>query len=140
LWIGGGGEQVTLKLVAQYGDACNVGGGDPDVIRQKLEVLKRHCDAIGRDYGSITKSTSIEPLVILDHESNAERATAPLRGEMPLADYLQRAWVGTPEHIAERFGSLAEAGADYVLVYIPSVAYDHEPLHRFAREVIPNFA
>ena len=35
-WIGGGGEQVTLKLVAQYGDACNIGGGNPEVIRQKL--------------------------------------------------------------------------------------------------------
>ena len=43
-WIGGGGEKVTLKLVAQYGDACNVGGGNPELIRQKLDVLQRHCD------------------------------------------------------------------------------------------------
>ena len=40
LWIGGGGEKVTLKLVAQYGDACNVGGGDPETCRQKLEILE----------------------------------------------------------------------------------------------------
>ena len=50
LWIGGGGEQVTLKLVAQYGDACNVGGGDPRSSAQKLEMLERHCEAVGRDY------------------------------------------------------------------------------------------
>ncbi len=45
-WIGGGGEQVTLKLVARYADACNVGGGNPDVIRQKLEVLRGHCETL----------------------------------------------------------------------------------------------
>src|SRR5215212_11216211 len=40
LWIGGGGEKVTLKLVAQYADACNVGGGNPETCRQKLEILQ----------------------------------------------------------------------------------------------------
>src|SRR5919112_656824 len=49
LWIGGGGEQVTLKLVAQYGAACNV-GGDLDTMRHKLDVLKRHCETVGRPY------------------------------------------------------------------------------------------
>ncbi|MBO0684205.1 MAG: LLM class F420-dependent oxidoreductase, partial [Candidatus Dormibacteraeota bacterium] len=59
LWIGGGGERVTLKLVAQHGDGCNVGGGDEDAIRQKLEVLRRHCDDVGSDYDRIVKSTSV---------------------------------------------------------------------------------
>lgn len=59
LWIGGGGEQVTLKLVAQYGDACNFGTGQVDVIKHKLAVLRKHCDAIGRDYDEIVKSTSL---------------------------------------------------------------------------------
>ena len=137
MWIGGGGEQVTLKLVAQYGDACNVGGANPEVIRQKLEVLKRHCDGVGRDYDSIVKSTSIEPLVLLEREDDADRATKTLRGEMPLNQYLERAWVGTPDQIAERLRAVAAAGANYVLVYIPRVAYDHSPMLRFAREVLP---
>ncbi len=110
LWIGGGGEQVTLKLVARYGDACNVGGGDPEVIRRKLEVLRRHCDTLGRDYDRIIKSTSINVA--------------------PDAD--------TGETV-KRVEQVVEAGADYVIVYIPRVAYDHEPLHRFAQEVIPQF-
>jgi F420-dependent oxidoreductase-like protein len=110
LWIGGGGEQVTLKLVARYGDACNVGGGDPEVIRRKLEVLRRHCDTLGRDYDRIIKSTSINVA--------------------PDAD--------TGETV-RRIEQVVEAGADYVIVYIPRVAYDHEPLHRFAQEVIPQF-
>src|SRR4051812_48054810 len=66
LWIGGGGEQVTLKLVAKYADGCNVGNGNVDVCRHKLEVLKRHCDAVGRDSDSITRSTHVEPVILLE--------------------------------------------------------------------------
>ena len=58
LWIGGSGEQVTLKLVAQYGDASNF-GGTPDNVRHKLDVLKKHCDKAGRDYDEITKSSNV---------------------------------------------------------------------------------
>jgi len=49
LLIGGGGEQVTLKLVAQYGDACNI-SGSLETIQHKFDVLKKHCEAVGRDY------------------------------------------------------------------------------------------
>ncbi|MDQ1691395.1 MAG: hypothetical protein QOD87_1503, partial [Pseudonocardiales bacterium] len=59
LWIGGGGEKVTLKLVAQYGDAANIGGGDPETIREKAAILKDHCDRLGRNYDDIIKSTSL---------------------------------------------------------------------------------
>jgi F420-dependent oxidoreductase-like protein len=50
--IGGSGERKTLRLVAQYADACNIFGG-PDEVAQKIEVLRRHCDAVGRDLGEI---------------------------------------------------------------------------------------
>jgi F420-dependent oxidoreductase-like protein len=53
--IGGGGEKRTLKLVAQYGDACNLFGG-PDAVRHKLDVLERHCADVGRDPAEITKT------------------------------------------------------------------------------------
>ena len=111
LWIGGGGERVTLKLVAKYGDACNVGAGKPEVIKRKLEVLREHCDAVGRDFDQIIKSTNI---MLEPGESTGE--------------------------ILARVEGAVNAGADYVIVYIPRVAYDHEPLHRFAAEVIPQFA
>lgn len=52
--IGGGGEKKTLRLVAQYGDACNLFGGDD--VAHKLDVLKRHCDDLGRDYDTIEKT------------------------------------------------------------------------------------
>jgi len=53
--IGGGGEKRTLRLVAQYGDACNLFGG-PDAVRHKLDVLERHCADVGRDPAEITKT------------------------------------------------------------------------------------
>src|SRR4029077_5180361 len=56
LMIGGSGEKKTLRLVARYADACNLFGGDPDVVAHKLEVLKGHCEAEGRDYDEIEKT------------------------------------------------------------------------------------
>lgn len=55
--IGGSGEQKTLRLVAQYGDACNLFGGMET--KHKLEVLKRHCDDLGRDYDEIEKTAML---------------------------------------------------------------------------------
>ncbi|MFX0577339.1 LLM class F420-dependent oxidoreductase [Nocardia nepalensis] len=51
--IGGGGERKTLRLVAQYGDACNLFGSSPEDVGHKLDVLRRHCDDVGRDYDDI---------------------------------------------------------------------------------------
>jgi F420-dependent oxidoreductase-like protein len=58
--IGGGGERRTLRLVAQYGDACNLFGTSPEDVAHKLDVLRRHCDAVGRDYDGIQKT--IQPV------------------------------------------------------------------------------
>jgi alkanesulfonate monooxygenase len=75
--IGGGGERKTLRLVAQYGDACNLFAliGIPEVSR-KLDVLKRHCEDVGRDYGEIEKTalgiTSSAPGVVKPGESVAQ--------------------------------------------------------------------
>lgn len=60
--VGGGGEVRTLRLVAQYGDACNVLALDPSAVtggRHKLDVLERHCEAVGRDPKEITRTVSL---------------------------------------------------------------------------------
>ena len=138
LWIGGGGERVTLRLVAEYGDACNV-GRDPEVCRRKLEVLRRHCDSVGRDYGEII--TSAEADVFLINESDdPERATAHVRGGRSYADFAAGTIVGTAEQIRAHVQALVDAGIGYVIVYIPGISHDHEQIHRFAEEVIPAFA
>ncbi|MDF1602500.1 LLM class F420-dependent oxidoreductase [Nocardioides sp. YIM 152315] len=64
--IGGSGERKTLRLVAQYADACNIFRDDVDGTRHKLDVLRRHCDDVGRDYESIDKtmlSGGVDPVV-----------------------------------------------------------------------------
>jgi F420-dependent oxidoreductase-like protein len=69
--IGGGGEKRTLRLVAQYGDACNL-FGDPDAVRHKLDVLERHCADVGRDPAEITKTI----LLTVKDPSGAEKVGA----------------------------------------------------------------
>jgi len=60
IMIGGNGERKTLRLVAQYADACNLFGGSAEEIGHKLDVLRRHCDDVGRDYATI-RTTAIAP-------------------------------------------------------------------------------
>ena len=136
IWIGGGGEKVTLRLVAQWGDACNV-GGDIDNLKHKFDVLRGHCENEGRDFGEITRSTSINVHLLEDGE-DPEQATKEARGSRSLEQYSREYMVGTPEEIIERFDPMVEAGIDYFITYLPRVAYDPTPVERFARDVIPN--
>src|SRR5450432_1043906 len=69
LLIGGDGEQITLKLVAQYADACNV-GDDHATMKEKFAVLKKHCETVGRDYESIHR-TSTTFCLIADSDEQA---------------------------------------------------------------------
>lgn len=141
LWIGGGGEKVTLKLVAQYGDASNFGSGNAEIISEKLEILRGHCEAVGRDYDTITKSTEIF-LLPIPPGANRERflAEAPAKLHLSPEEFARRYWVGTSEEIVERLQPAIASGIDYVIFYIPGLAYDHAPMHQVAQEVIPHFA
>jgi F420-dependent oxidoreductase-like protein len=138
LWIGGGGEQVTLKLVAQYGAACNIGGDGP-MKRHKLDVLRQHCETVGRDYGEIIKSAEAY-LCIIEPGDDPVQATAQARGAQPYEQFTRQFFVGTVEQIRAHLHGYVDAGIEYVIVYLPRVAYDHEPIHRFEREVMPHFA
>lgn len=137
-WIGGGGEKVTLKLVAQYGNACNVGAGDAAVIRQKLDILRGHCEDVGRNYDDLIRSTSIN-VHLVDSADDPATATAQARGKVSYEEFSRSFWVGTPEQIASRIEPLIDAGVNYVLVYMPRVAYDPQPVRRFAEEIMPKF-
>jgi F420-dependent oxidoreductase-like protein len=138
LWLGGGGEKVTLKLVAKWGDACNVGGGDPVVTRQKLDVLRKHCDTLKRDYDSITRSTNIN-LFLLEKGADPEKATAQARGKTSFEEYSRGTFVATVDQVVERIKALVDIGVNYVIIYFQRVAYDQTALKRFAAEVMPHF-
>jgi F420-dependent oxidoreductase-like protein len=99
IMIGGGGEQKTLRLVAQYGDATNVFGG-PEKIHHKWQVLRRHCEAVGRPFDEIERST--------------------LQGNLRVS----REGAGgaeSPDQLIERFGELGDAGAQHVLFSVKDV-------------------
>ncbi len=138
LWIGGGGEKVTLRLVAQYADACNVGGGNPELIKTKLDILRAHCEREGRNYDDIVHSTSLAFYPILPGE-DPEKKTIKLRetmGNISYADFAKGQIVGTTDDLLAHVQKTIEAGANYGIVYIPGLAYDLEPLHHFEEGVI----
>jgi F420-dependent oxidoreductase-like protein len=129
LLIGGGGEQVTLKLVAQYGDACNV-LGDLQTIQHKFDVLRQHCAVVGRNYESIRR-TSTAPCSIADTDKQA-RAQMPERFRDRQSE---RPMIGSPDTIRQRLAQFEAAGVQELIVsFYPRT--DPEQLRRFAREFI----
>ena len=130
LLIGGGGEKVTLKLVAQYGDACNV-NGDLETIKQKFTVLKEHCETIGRDYESIHRTVAcVCAIGETDEQARAKIPTAFL-GRPSTAGAL----IGSPDTIRKRLADLEAVGVQEVILGFPDVL-QLDSLRSFAKEFI----
>jgi F420-dependent oxidoreductase-like protein len=111
IMIGGMGEQKTLRLVAKYGDACNLfARAGEAVLQQKIDVLKRHCDEAGRAYDDIEKTTL---------------------GTVHLAEGQM-----TPAEVIDLCRSLAGLGISHAIFNMPNV-HDIRPLEVFGREIIP---
>ena len=130
LLIGGGGEKVTLKLVAQYADACNIGGDIP-TIRHKLDVVKQHCENVGRDYTSIRR-TSSSICVIGESEEAALASLKPYQRDI-VTLMRASAMIGSPETIRRRIAELEDAGIQELIIWFPDAA-KLESLRLFARE------
>jgi F420-dependent oxidoreductase-like protein len=117
--IGGMGEQKTLRLVARFGDACNL-FGPPSLVRHKLDVLERHCAEMGRDPAEITK-TRLGTLVIAPTQEEAEAKVAMLVETRGANEQVlrSRALVGGPVRVAEEVGALLDAGLDGLIFNFP---------------------
>jgi hypothetical protein len=112
--VGGGGEQKTLRLVAQYGDACNLFIRlGVDMLRQKLDALRRHCDEAGRPYEEIEKTAL---------------------GGVRLAPGGEK-----PADVIALCRSLADIGIQHVIFNMPD-AHELRPIEIIGREVIPAVA
>ncbi len=131
LLIGGGGEKVTLKLVAQYGDACNI-GGDIATIKHKLAVLKHHCEELGRDYESIRRTLLIDDCAIAETEEAALAKLTPTQLNN-LEELRQTQLIGTPTMIRKRLAEYEEAGIQEIIVRFVD-ATRLESIRLFARE------
>jgi F420-dependent oxidoreductase-like protein len=132
LLIGGGGEQVTLKMVAQFADACNVGHLDNEGLEHKFAVLKKHCEEIGRDYNSLRR-TVLFNCAIAGTDQAALAKSDPFRRNIPSGRIREQALVGTPYTIRRRLAEIEQTGAQEIILYMPDTT-QLEPLRLFARE------
>lgn len=118
IMIGGGGEKKTLRLVARYADASNL-FGDPDVLRHKYRILAEHCEAVGRPYDEIERTTL-----------------------QSVSLFAPNAWRNTPEtadQLVDRFGRLGDAGVQQVIINTADV-HDPDAIALLATEVMPQLA
>jgi F420-dependent oxidoreductase-like protein len=130
LLIGGGGERVTLKLVAQYGDACNI-YGDLATIKHKFAVLKEHCATVGRNYEDIHRTlTALCAIGETDEQARAKVPAALLNSPVGAG-----ALIGSPETIRLRLAELEEAGVQEVILGFSDIL-QLDVLRFFAREFI----
>jgi len=117
--IGGGGEQRTLKLVAQYADMSNI-FGDPATVRHKMDVLERHCEAVGRDPKTIVK-TRLGSLIVRKTDAEAERILEQILNRPGInKDWIHAGFiVGGPDRVAEQAQKLLDAGLDGLIFNMP---------------------
>jgi F420-dependent oxidoreductase-like protein len=127
--IGGSGEKKTLRMVAQYGDACNVFGG-PDQIRHLMTVLDEHCATLGRDPKEICR-TRLGTLILGRTMDEAQAKLSARLGGAKIEDLppelqvrvRQQFLVGDPDTVLEQISALLEAGLDGLIFNMPD-AYD----------------
>jgi F420-dependent oxidoreductase-like protein len=108
IWIGGGGEQLTLRVVAKYADCSNF-GGVPETFEHKRDVLREHCRSIGRDPDEIRLTWSPE-IFIRPTEAEVEAAGSLAVWGQSVDDWRANNLVGTPEQVAEKMRSYVELG------------------------------
>ncbi|MET1019286.1 MAG: LLM class flavin-dependent oxidoreductase, partial [Microterricola sp.] len=151
IWVAGGGEKVTLKIAARYADYTNFTGTLAE-FDHKSAVLRGHCETIGRDFDSITRSSNFNTIIAETEAEVAERIDAVEArmarhvGVDVAAKYIHENYrsgsvaVGTPEQVIERLQERKRHGLGYANHYFPEAAYDRATQQLFEQTVIPALA
>ena len=130
LMLGGGGEKKTLKVVAQYADWWNdVMRPIPD-LSQKLAVLQKHCETVGRDYNTIRKTLAPRFFIDKDHKKALRMAEGKNASGQVIA--------GDPMAVCDQLYEIAEMGFDMVVTTFPKFQ-ELDDMKLFVDEVIPRF-
>ncbi|MSO37413.1 MAG: TIGR03560 family F420-dependent LLM class oxidoreductase [Acidimicrobiia bacterium] len=128
IWIGGGGEKVTLRIAARHADGWNVPFIAPDAFAHKVEVLNRHCETADRDPSTITRAINVG-IAFQEEDLHAQY------GKM--ANFVRPGvLMGSVAEMCDRVGAYREAGAEWLMLSLRS-PFDIEGLDRFAAEVLP---
>jgi F420-dependent oxidoreductase-like protein len=128
IWIGGGGEKVTLRIAAQHADAWNVPFVPPKVWARKSAVLDEWCDKIGRDPASITRAVNVG-MAFTDEALRIQFG--------PMADAIKPGVLtGSVQEMVDKVGAYVDAGAEWVIVAMRA-PFDRDGLEQFAADVIP---
>jgi F420-dependent oxidoreductase-like protein len=131
LWIGGGGEKVTLRIAARHADGWNVPFVPPDAYRHKVQVLDDHCEAVGRDPAEITRSVNLT-LAWSEDDLRAQFGG--------MTDWVRpSALTGSTQQVVDRIGEYGDAGAEWVNLALRA-PFDPDALDLFAAEVLPALA
>jgi F420-dependent oxidoreductase-like protein len=136
IWIGGGGEQLTLRVVARHADRSNF-GGKPHEFAHKCEVLKGHCKDVGRDYDEIRKTWSPE-VVVRETEQEIEELGTLSMWQEPADSWRAGNLVGTPEQVAEKIRTYLDLGCTGFVPWCSDYP-DDTTLRLFAEKVMPEF-
>jgi alkanesulfonate monooxygenase SsuD/methylene tetrahydromethanopterin reductase-like flavin-dependent oxidoreductase (luciferase family) len=138
IMIGGSGERKTLRTVARYADQWNA-MGSVEKLRHKVEVLRAHCEAVGRDFAEIELTAGCKP-IIRDTEAEARRLweAQMAHNKTPMSDVESddTFWVGTPEQVAAQMIERRALGFTTFLAEM-AAPYDDETLERWIGEVKP---
>lgn len=134
LMIGGGGEKLTLRVVAKHADWWNMPGGSPQVYAHKLEVLRSHCATVERNFDDIRKTISLSPIAI-----GASEAVAQQQAQASPLGRNRDTIISTPDQIAACLQEYIDLGVDLFQIRVvdfPQTA----GMELFIREVLPRFA
>ena len=134
--VGGGGEQVTLKITARYADWWH-GFGTADIIKHKLDVLKKHCEDVGRDYNEI-EPTAGGGILVRDDLNMVDKRLREVAIRNKVEAPNRPAVAGKPEDIAKLLLGYHKLGVKGFLFGM-SPPYDRETIERVMTEVKPRF-
>ncbi|MGO9874447.1 MAG: LLM class flavin-dependent oxidoreductase [Acidimicrobiia bacterium] len=128
IWIGGGGERVTLRLAAEHADGWNVPFIPPDEWEHKARVLDEHCATFGRDPNEIVKTVNVG-MAFTDEELKRQFGR--------MSDYVKPGVLsGSVQEMVDKVGAYVAAGAQWVILAMRA-PFDRAGLERFAGDVIP---
>lgn len=132
LMLGMSGEQRAMRVVARHADWWNIGARPVDELRRKLDVLRGHCDAVGRDFATLRKTLNVRVYLARNHADALAMAEARSRASShPIA--------GDPSAVRDQLAELAELGFDFSILTFPRFQ-ELDDIKLFVDEVMPAFA